>query len=344
MHALAFFVLFFLQQQPPQPPPPCTPDGDGKVKFVCGQQAPEDLVVLPGGEWVAASVFGGAGRIRLINTRDMTVTNAYPTATSEDRLDKKTYDTCPGPPDEKQKAQFRTHGIAVRPGTNSTHTLYAVHHGVRESIEVFQVDMRSKTPTLTWIGCAVPPDPIGLNEVVPLPGGGFAATNYLIRGPEAAANRTKMMAGENNGEIWEWHTGTGWKIIPGSEASGANGLEISKDGKWLYVAAWGNQSFYRLSLGQTPPKRDNIPLGFRVDNIRWAADGTLLATGQGGMGQTQTTNIVKINPDSLKVQELVTHPNSPAFGAGTVAVEVGKELWVGSFRGDRIARFPAPAK
>ena len=30
------------------------------------------------------------------------------------------------------------------------------------------------------------------------------------------------------------------------------------------------------------------------------------------------------------------------FEAGTVAVQIGKELWVGSFRSDRIAIFPAP--
>jgi len=173
-----------------------------------------------------------------------------------------------------------------------------------------------------------------------LPEGGFAATNFLARNVDAGA-RGKMLAGENNGEIWEWHTGTGWKIIPGSEASGANGLEVSKDGKWLYVAAWGSQSFFRLSRGQTPPKRDSIPLGFRVDNIRWAPDGTLFAAGQGGAAPgTQTSNVVKINPNTLKVQELIKQQNNDAFGSGTVAVQVGKELWVGSFRGDRIARFP----
>ena len=57
----------------------------------------------------------------------------------------------------------------------------------------------------------------------------------------------------------------------------------------------------------------------------------------------QTTNIVKINPTTLKVQEIIRQPNTPEFGNGTVAVEVGKELWVGSFRGDRIAIFPGEA-
>lgn len=317
----------------------CNPVGN--VRFVCGQQAPEDLVTLPGSQWIVASSFSGSGGINLINVRDHTTSLAFPTATSTERLDAKTYNTCPGPPDAADKAKFATHGLALRAGRNSVHTLYAVHHGARESIEVFEVDARGKTPSLTWVGCAVVADPIGLNSVVALPEGGFIATDFLARGIDAVA-RGRMLAGENNGALWEWHTATGWRMIPGSEAAGANGLEISKDGKWLYVAAWGSQSFFRLSRGQAPAKRDSIPLGFRVDNIRWAPDGSILAAGQGGVAPMQTSNIVKINPNTLKVQEIIRHPNSPEFGAGTVAVQIGKELWVGSFRGDRIAIFPAP--
>src|SRR3989454_12613876 len=311
------------------------------VRFICGQEAPEDLVVVPGAEWVFASVFGGSGGIRVIRVRDMTTTVAYPTAASRERLDAKTYDSCPGPPDVEQKASFRTHGLAIRAGRNSVHTLYAVHHGKRESIEAFEVDARSKPPALTWIGCAVAPDPIGLNSVVALPEGGFIGTDFLARGVDAGA-RGRMMAGENNGALWEWHTGKGWKMVPGSEAAGANGLEISKDGKLLYVAAWGSQSFFRLSRGQTPVKRDSVPLGFRVDNIRWAPDGSIFAAGQGGVAPMQTSNVVKINPNTLKVQEIIRQPNSSEFGSGTVALQIGQEVWVGSFRGDRIAIFPVP--
>ena len=325
--------------QPSAGIPNCGPAA-ANVRFVCGQNAPEDLVVLPGSEWVVASGFAGTGGIRLINARDKTTTLAYPTAASKDRLDAKTYDSCPGAPDAAQKASFRTHGLAIRPGQGAVHTLYAVHHGQRESIEVFEVDAGARPPALAWIGCAVAPDPIGLNEVVALPEGGFIATDFLARNIDAPA-RGRMLAGENNGALWEWHTGTGWKMVPGSEASGANGLEISKDGRLLYVAAWGSQNFFRLSRGQTPVRRDVVPLGFRVDNVRWAPDGSLLAAGQGGAAPAQTTNVVRIDPASLKVQEIIRHPNSPEFGAGTVAVQIGKEIWVGSFRGDRIAIFPA---
>jgi hypothetical protein len=332
---------------------PASCDPVGSVRFVCGQRAPEDLVALPGSQWIVAGAFAGAGGINLINVRDHTSILAFPTATSQERLDAKTYNTCPGPPDAAAKAKFATHGLALREGRNSIHTLYAVHHGSRESIEVFEVDARGRMPSLTWVGCAVVADPIGLNSVVALPDGGFIATDFLARGIDAAA-RGRMLAGENNGALWEWHTSTGWKMIPGSEASGANGLEISKDGRWLYVAAWGSQSFFRLSRGQTPVKRETIPLGFRVDNIRWAPDGSILAAGQGaanagaalgpqgGVAPMQASVVVKIDPDTLKAQEIVRHPNTAEFGAGTVAVQIGKEIWVGSFRGDRIAIFPAP--
>jgi DNA-binding beta-propeller fold protein YncE len=313
----------------------CAPAGN--VQFACGQEAPEDLLFIPGTNWVIASSMAGNGGIRLVSVQDKTSSVLYPSAGVKEVLDKKTYDACPGAPEADDKAKFTTHGLAMRAGRNSTYTLYAVHHGKRESIEVFELDARPKTPALTWVGCAVAPDPIGLNSVVPLPGDGFIATNYLERGANANAARTKMMAGENNGELWEWHTGKGWTKVPGSEASGANGVEISKDGKWLYVAAWGSQSFLRLSRGQTPVKRDVIPLGFRVDNIRFAPDGSIYAAGQG----TQTSNIVKVDPNTLKVTEMINQPNSQTFASGTVAVQIGQELWVGSYRGDRIAIFPA---
>jgi sugar lactone lactonase YvrE len=165
-------------------------------------------------------------------------------------------------------------------------------------------------------------------------------TNFSPRNSDAAG-RGRMMAGENNGELWEWHTGTGWKIVPGSESAGPNGLEISKDGKWLYIGGWGSQSVIRLSRGQTPVKKDAAQVGFRVDNVRWAPDNTLLAAGQAGTAPSQTSNVAKVDPNSLKVQELLSHPYGDLLTAGTVAIQIGKELWVGSVRGNRIPIFPA---
>jgi len=320
------------------PPGPCVPAGP--IRFVCGQAGPEDLVEVPGTHWLIASAYGPEGGIFLIDTRASSSTKLFPAAGAKESLDKQTYDSCPGPVPAADRQRFQTHGLYVKPGRDSQHTLYVVYHGVRESIEVFALDARAQ-PSLTWIGCAIAPDLVGLNSVAALPEGGFVATNFDPRpapgekraGPFTAA----LLEGRINGELWEWHTGKGWSKVAGSESAGANGVELSADGRWYYVAQWGSRSFYRLSRGQAKVERQEIPLGFRVDNVRWAPDGTLLVAGQG----ENTSVIGKVDPRTMTYRQIINYPTSPALSAATVAVQVGNELWAGSFRGDRIAVYPA---
>jgi hypothetical protein len=323
--------------QPPAPPqPPCN---SADSHWVCGQQTPEDLVALPGSRWVLASAYMGTGGINLINVADRTSAKVFPGPSVKVERDAKTYPECPGPP--KAADAFTTHGVYVEAGAGPVLQFMAVGHGARESIEVFKVDTRPVTPSLTWIGCVIAPEPIGLNAVRGLPDGGFVTTNWLPRGGGQDALQ-KMMAGEKNGELWEWHTASGWQKVPGSEAAGANGIELSADGKTFYMAAWGSQSFIRLTRGATPPKRDEIPLGFRVDNIHLARDGSLLAAGQITDASNPSSRVVKIDPRTLAVRDFLTRPDDATFAGNTTAIEVGKDLWLGSYRGDRIAIVPAP--
>lgn len=125
---LAFLVTFALAQPlKAQTAASCAPAGN--IQFVCGQQAPEDLLHLPGSDWVIASSMAGSGGIRLIGVRDKTSTLLYPSPSAKEQWDRKTYDTCPGPPEPDDKAKFTTHGLAMRPVRKSVYALYAVHHG-----------------------------------------------------------------------------------------------------------------------------------------------------------------------------------------------------------------------
>src|SRR4051812_36776510 len=47
--------------QAPQRGPAAQACAPGDSQFVCEQTAPEDLVLVPGGDWVVASMYGGAG-------------------------------------------------------------------------------------------------------------------------------------------------------------------------------------------------------------------------------------------------------------------------------------------
>src|SRR6267143_2472711 len=92
--SLGFAVTFLLFGNTEASAAGC--DAAGNVRFICDQLGPEDLVAVPGSEWVLSSGTAVNGAIRLINIRDKTTTVLFPAATSRERLNKKTYDSCPG--------------------------------------------------------------------------------------------------------------------------------------------------------------------------------------------------------------------------------------------------------
>lgn len=324
-------------------------DARGPIRFICGMPNPEDVVAVPGGRWVLVSGMNG-GAIHAVDLKTHTPTRMFPSPNARERLDRKTYTSCPGPIDPAEKDKFSAHGLNIRPGRGGVHTVYLVHHGFRESIEVFEMDVTPSTPTFTWIGCAVAPEEATLNSVAPLPHGGFVATNpYNKRIPDA---RNRAGKGEVAGEVREWEPGKGWSIVPGSESAGPNGIEVSADGSWLYVNMWPARKMMRLSRGQTPVTKDVVDVSFHPDNIRWQSDGTLLSAGHDAPTMERATEclrktcndaaakVARWDPKTLKVTDVLRYPSDDVFFGATAALQVGQEVWLGSVRGDRVARYP----
>ena len=297
----------------------------GEVQFICDVISPEDLALVPGEEWIIASGDQEGGRIQLVNVQDKTATVLFPTRNSRVRLDAVTYPTCPGPIDPSEGDEFRAHGLYLTPDSGGVHTLHVVHHGRRESIEVFEVDARGDSPVLTWVGCAVAPEPLVLNSVVALLAGGFVATSPAT------------------GDVWEWQADSGWTLVPGSEDTVPNGLEVSSDGRWLYIAGFAEAKMTRLSRGQVPMQKEVVALDFRPDNLRMSLDGsTIFAAGPGNIQtprdtSVESSNVATIDPRTLEVQTVFEHPFIDGFFAGTTAIQVGDEMWLGTYRGERIA-------
>ena len=312
----------------------CEPDGD--VQFICGPVSPEDLIAVPRTPQVIVASMAEEGHLYLADTRDHTAEVLFPAAGARTRHDTVMYGDCPGPP----TARFQPHGVSLRHGDGDIHTLYVVGHGDRESVEVFWLDMGGSGPLITWVGCVIAPEGVGLNSVTALRGGGFAATHFT----------------QPEGEVWEWRRGLGWSEVPGSSMSAPNGILVSDDGQWYYIGGWGTSSVVRLSRGREPVEKSEVDVGFQVDNLRWAPDGSILAAGQGTEGEGTvfgcvgdgecdgvTARVVRVDPDTLAAEELVRYPSNEHIILGTGAIEVGGEIWLGAVGGGtRIARFAVP--
>jgi hypothetical protein len=51
---------------------------------------------------------------------------------------------------------------------------------------------------------------------------------------------------------------------------------------------------------------------------------------------------VKVDPQTLEVRDVWSRPDDATFAGSTTAIEIGKDLWLGSYRGNRVAIVPAP--
>ncbi len=321
--------------------------GDGDVEFICGPVNPEDLAKVPGAPWVIVATYKNDGYLSAAHTGDGTTVEIYPGEEPQVRQDTELYGDCPGAMPE----DFWAHGISLRPGDDQVHTLFVVRHGGREAIEVFEVDASGETPSLTWIGCVLqppggPPAPANdLNSVIWLPDGGLAVTRFAVVD-----------------EVWEWHRGDGWSAVPGTKGIGANGIEVSPDGRYYYVGGWATEALYRVSR-EAPYQLDELWVGFHIDNVHFDDSGRLLVAGHDATpkavlecalnpdGSAATDNslctnilskVLRVDQDLQNDEEIFRYRTNEYLALATAAIQVGDEIWIGGLAGERIAVIDAP--
>jgi hypothetical protein len=316
----------------------CQPAGG--FSFLCGPSAVEDLVRVPGTRWLVGSGMaekGTPGKLHLIDADSKKWEILYPSQNPHNVMDAKAFPACPGAPDAKS---FGAHGIAIDRNGGRNPLILAVNHG-REAVEVFRLNTSGTKPAIRWIGCVPMGENNYVNSVAFLPDGGFVATKFYD--PKAPGGFGSIFAGGTTGGILEWHPKTGVKPLAGTELAGANGIEVSKNGKWVYVAAWSSQEVVRFARGKIPIQKEVVKVGFAPDNLRWAPDGRLLVAGQnttpnpsGGFPRFKGWTAVKLDPETLKFAEIAKDDGSSPLQNVSVAIEVDSALWLGAFMGNRV--------
>src|SRR5262245_32720446 len=155
----------------------CAPSGG--LNFICGLQAPEDLVLIPNTRWLISSGMMAGSGLHLIDTQAKTARSLFGPGVSSARADKTKFASCPGPLDAKQSI---LHGLSLRPAQAGHYTLYATNHGGRESIEVFDLDAGGAAPSVTWTGCVLMPNNWAANSVAVFKDGAIVATVLVLPG------------------------------------------------------------------------------------------------------------------------------------------------------------------
>ena len=242
---------------------------------------------------------------------------------------------------------FSSHGIAVKQIDANVFEVYAVNHGGRESVEVFDLTVQDDAPEIVWKGSVPTPDGMTGNSVAPLSDG------FLVTIPMTKNNLGTFfdfLAGKPTGTVYKWTTQAGFREIPGAKLAGNNGIAVSADEKWAFVNGYSSRSVTRVSLIDDQVEPVTARLSFFPDNIRYSADGSLLVTGQDtniltvvlftngtNIGVSPSdTSVVKLDPETMEVTDVINLPKFRAFGGGTTALYVDNDLWISSFRAQRI--------
>ena len=316
----------------PSAPTPCA--GARSLNFICGMVNVEDLVSVDSGrELVGSSYAEGPVGLYLVDVASKT---AKTVALSVSAKPDPVYG-CLGAPD---LTKLRTHGLDARPAPGGMTTVYAVNHGGRESIEVFRLDPHKAAAE--WIGCVVAPAGANPNSVVGLRDGSIVFTKFFDTSDQNGI--ADVLAGKVTGVVYHWVPGKGTSEVPGTQLSGDNGLLASPDGKTLYVNAYGSKEVWKVPLnGKDKPTKAKVE--FNPDNLRWGDNGQILVTGQfrnpANPGPTDW-GVARLDPETMFLSTLLTAPGMAEFDNATTAVKAGNLLWLGTFKGDRIAYMPAP--
>jgi SMP-30/Gluconolactonase/LRE-like region len=332
----------------------------GNARPICGFQSPEDIVALPGDEALVISGYGAMdaqgvvrkpGGLVLFSLADETQMPLYSGGSEADVAEAGWGNpACPAPPKEK----FNAHGIDLVRRDDGRLALLVVQHFGREAIEFFEVKGAGKEWSLAWKGCVLAPADASLNEVVGLPNGDFYTTK--MASISGASDFTAKMPTEPTGHAFAWSAATGYRKIEGTDGIMPNGIAASADGKTLYLNVTMQSEVRKVDVASgavLATAAVKMP-----DNVTWAPDGKRLLVAS--LHGFETTNfsvcvdlpegacpipfaIQAVDAETMTPLGPVYESNGPPMGGGTVGLQVGSELFIGSFTGDRILRVQLPS-
>lgn len=322
------------------------------IGYIVGPRNSEDVLQIGNSRWLLASGLmswtdpsDSRGHIYLVDRKTRGFEVFFPREDSVSRLDAEMFPDCPGPIDPEN---FSAHGFAMKETSPGQHRLYMTGHGAREAIEVFEIDARTSKPAMTWVGCVPLPPTMWGNSVAILDDGGFLATKSKdSTNPDAFVH---LVEGRLTGAVYEWRPGGKVNRIAGTDLSGPNGIAVSQDQRWIYVAAMGSRELVRFDWRDPGLASESTRLTIYPDNLHWGDDGQLYTVGRNYHPGAECPwlncgtgwSIVRIDPETLEAERVAGVDQTEPLQAPSSVSTAGDLFWVGNFDGDRIGYMRRP--
>ncbi len=312
-------------------------NSDTGIEYICGPANAEDLLSIGDTGMLIASGMNGTldgsannGHIYIINPDDGGWSDLVSGAGYSEDFAGDSYPECPGP---LNTDDFSAHGLALMETGTSIFDLYVTSHGAREAVEIFNLDMRGAEARLTWKGCVPLDEAIMHNSVAIMKDGGFITTQFMTW----AGGLGSVLSGEAEGSLVMWRPGGVPTEIPGTELEGPNGIVLSENERFAYVAAFATGEVVRFDLSIDPIQSDIVSLDILPDNVRWGVPGMLLTAGGNISGDGWS--VVEIDADTLEFTRVGGMGTGASLQGASSALQLGDTIWVGTYSGDRIGYF-----
>ena len=324
----------------------CEPKDNARP--ICGFTNPEDIVALPGDKVILIGEYGTSaedhsGGLVTFNLETEAKQTVFRGGENQATAEAGWGDpTCNTPPSQA----FNSHGIDLVRRNDGRLQLLVVQHGGREAIELFEVLGQGTDWQVEWRGCVASPENASLNEVAGLPNGDFVTTKMI----SLDQSLDDGFPAENSGNAFYWSAESGYRKIAGTDGILPNGIETSPGGNIVYMNVTGEAHIRKIEIA-TGQELGRAPVA-TPDNVTWSPQGSLYVASLGeldaeafGACTAQTEGacdipfkIIEVDPESMTVIGTVYESTGAPMGAGTVGLQVGAELFIGSFKGDRILR------
>ena len=339
-----------------------------RLSVACVVTNPEDMVLTPDQQFIIVSEFGGTGLLDEVVSGNLALVDAktktrvplpiiYSDNTWGDATCQKTVNSPFGP-----------HGLDLVKRADGRYQLGVVNHMGGESVEMFElvaVAKESAEPQpinqpeasaadiaprnhwgLIWRGCVVAPKVNYLNDLSLLKDGSFFVSHMYSHGFSTNDFLTVALTKEDTGYVLHWDRQNGFSQVNGTEGAQPNGVIYDETGSLLYVAFNLGDKVLAVDAGSGEILRSYSING--PDNLVLAG-GNLWVTGLNHRildvlrckflsACGLPFAVVQLDASTLKEIERWSFHGEP-FGLPTVALPLGNDVLLGSFRSNRLAYF-----